>query len=312
MSAPHDAINASYAACRLVAGRAASSFVPCFLVLPRQKRRAMHALYAFMRRTDDLADNRQPPDARRRGLVRWRAMLEAALSDAPDRQPGGKCEPDASAEPDDARGETLLPALADTVRRFRIPPEHLHAVIDGVGMDLDRHRYETFDELLLYCRRVASAVGLACIHIWGFRGDEALQPAGKCGIAMQLTNILRDLKEDARRGRIYLPAEDLDRFGYSAEDLAAGTVDDRFLRLMEFQADRARRFYREGAELIDRLEPDGRRIFGMMTSVYHRLLEKIARRPGEVFRRRVRLNGWQKLGIAARWTLLPPRRAALP
>ena len=312
MSPSHDAINASYACCRRVARRAASNFVPCFLLLPRPKRRAMHALYAFMRHTDDLADNGQPLDARRRGLALWRAMLEAAFSDPPDRQLGGTREEDAIAELDDSRGQGLLPALADAVRRFRIPAEHLSAVIDGVEMDLDRDRYETFDELVQYCQRVASAVGLACIHVWGFRGDEALEPARKCGIALQLTNILRDLKEDAERGRVYVPAEDLDRFGYSPEELTAGVVDERFLRLMEFQTGRARRFYHEGAELIDRLEPDGRRVLGMMISIYHRLLEKIAGRPGEVFRHRVRLNRWEKLAVAARWALLPPRRAALP
>jgi len=311
VSPPHDAINVSYACCRRMARRAASNFVPCFLLLPPKKRRAMHALYAFMRHTDDLADNGQPLDARRRGLAVWRTMLEAAFSDPSDRQLGGTPKHDA-AELHDAPGQTLLPALADTVRQFRIPAEHLHAVIDGVQMDLDRNRYETFDELAEYCRRVASAVGLACIHVWGFRGDQALESARKCGIALQVTNILRDLKEDAERGRIYLPAEDLDRFGYSPEHLTAGVVDEPFLRLMEYQTGRARHFYHEGADLIDWLEPDGRRVFGMMLSIYHRLLDKIARRPGEVLLHRVRLNRWQKLAIAARWALLPPRRTALP
>jgi phytoene synthase len=153
---------------------------------------------------------------------------------------------------------------------------------------------------------------LACIYIWGFRGDEALEPARKCGIAFQMTNILRDLEEDAQQGRVYLPREDLRRFEYSEEDLRAGVVDARFDRLMQFEIDRARRFYHQGADLFDRLEPDGRRIFGMMISVYHRLLERIGRRPREVFGRRVRLSRWQKLSVAARWALLPAGRSALP
>jgi phytoene synthase len=208
-------------------------------------------------------------------------------------------------------GEAFMPALIDTVERFHIPAEHLVAVVDGVAMDLDRSSYETFDDLVTYCERVASAVGLACIHVWGFRGREAFEPARKCGIALQLTNILRDLKEDAEQGRVYLPREDLRRWGYSVEDLAAGVADERFERLMGFQIDRARRFYQEGAELFGRLKPDGRRVFGMMMSVYRRLLERIASRPGDVFCRRVGLSRWEKLSIAARWALLPAGRSAL-
>jgi phytoene synthase len=206
----------------------------------------------------------------------------------------------------------LLPALAETVHRFRIPPEHLHAVIDGVEMDLRQAEYETFDELAEYCHRVASAVGLACIHIWGFRDEGAIEPARKCGIALQMTNILRDLKEDAQRGRIYLPQEDLRRFDYSSEELARAVVDNRFLRLMEFEIDRAERLYRAGSDLMERLEPDGRPIFGMMTVVYHGLLEKIARRPADVFSRRIRLGRLRLAMIAARWMLLPARRSSLP
>ena len=295
MIRPQQAIHSSYALCRGMARRAGSNFYPCFLLLPRSKRRAMDALYAFTRYTDDLIDNPQPVEARRTALARWRTSLEAALS--------GSVDPP---------GESLLPALAHAVERFRIPAEHLLAVVDGVEMDLDRPSYETFDDLASYCRRVASAVGLACIHVWGYRGEEAFEPARKCGVAFQITNILRDLKEDARQGRVYLPLEDLRRAGYSVERLTAGVADDGFDRLMAFEIDRARRLYQEGAELFDWLEPDGQRIFGMMTTVYHRLLAAIERRPSEVFRRRVRLSRWQKLGIAARWALLPPRRSALP
>jgi phytoene synthase len=272
----------------------------------------MDALYAFTRYTDDLADNAQPVSERREALARWRKSLVEALSGDLDLLPGHDAAGGRPEGPDQLPGEALLPALADTVARFRVPAEHLFAVIDGVAMDLDRARYETFDELATYCHRVASAVGLACIHIWGFRGDEALGPARKCGIAFQMTNILRDLAEDAQQGRVYLPLEDLRRFEYSEEDLRDGVVDARFDRLVQFEVDRARRFYHQGADLFDRLEPDGRRIFGMMTSVYHRLLERIGHRPREVFGRRVRLSRWRKLGIAARWALFPAGRSALP
>lgn len=205
-----------------------------------------------------------------------------------------------------------LPALADAVGRFRIPAEYLFAVIEGVEMDLDGRQYRTFAELSEYCDRVASAVGLACIHVWGFRGEGGFPLARCCGRAFQLTNILRDLKEDAARGRVYLPREELEEFGYSPLDLARGAADERFDRLMAFQIDRARRLYREGAGLFEWLEPPGRRIFGMMIHTYWRLLEAIARQPRRVFYGRVRLSGWEKLRIAARWSLLPPRRSALP
>ena len=158
----------------------------------------MDALYAFMRHTDDLADNPQPAHLRSQDLTHWRADLEHALLGCRASGRGGAARPAMRVVDREAdAGHAILPALADAVQRFHIPHEHLRAVIDGVEMDLDRRRYETFDELRTYCERVASAVGLACIHIWGFRGPEAFEPAGKCGIALQLTNILRDLKEDA-------------------------------------------------------------------------------------------------------------------
>ena len=306
----------SYAFCRQVVRRAGSSFTPWFLVLSRDKRRAMDALYAFMRHTDDLADNPEPVERRRQTLAEWRAALAAGLGagtrgggDRETRGPGATAGLPSSV---DAVGAGLLPALADTVHRFCIPAAHLEAVIDGVEMDLDRHRYQTFDQLADYCRHVASAVGLACIHVWGFRGDEAFGPASQCGLAFQLTNILRDLGEDAAAGRIYLPLDDFQACGYSPDDLCRGVVDDRYLRLMRLQTDRAEEFYRRGADLFPFLEPDGRRIFGLLTDVYHRLLGRIQRRPADVLVRRVRLSSGQKLRVAARWLLLPPRRTALP
>ncbi|HEY2895309.1 MAG TPA: phytoene/squalene synthase family protein, partial [Pirellulales bacterium] len=197
-----DEIAASYAHCRRIARRSASSFYYSFLLLPKPKRQAMCALYAFLRRTDDLGDSAAPAAERRGALVDWRHALV-------------ECQAGIYADP-------ILPALAHTVRTFSIPLEYLHAVIDGIETDLEPVAYESFDQLEEYCYRVASVVGLACLRIWGSIHPSAERPARQCGIAFQLTNILRDLGEDAARGRVYLPREDMDRFAYRAEDLKAG------------------------------------------------------------------------------------------
>ncbi len=301
MNGSGQVIEESYQACRRAARRAGSSFYPCFWLLSADKRRAMDALYAFLRRTDDLGDQPAPVESRRQWLTQWRALLASALreeSDAAgrDRLNSGSCC-------GNRLDPAILPAMAHVVRQFHVPAELLYAVIDGVEMDLDVCRYETFADLESYCHRVASAVGLACVHIWGFSGTEAFTPARQCGVAYQLTNILRDLREDILAGRVYLPLDDLRRFDYSVEDLAAGVVDRRFLRLMDFQIERARRLYAEGESLLGYLSSDGRRVFGMMTATYRLLLEEIARRKAEVFARRIRLSRWQKLRIAASWTL---------
>ena len=293
------AIAASYRFCRQMSRRAGSSFHAGFMLLPADRRRAMWALYAFMRHTDDLADGPTGKCAPRDALAAWRSALEQALTATSD-------ERRLSEGP-----LSLLPALADTIRRFKIPPEHLHAVIDGVEMDLDGRRYETFGQLRCYCERVASAVGLACIHIWGFRGREAFEPARAAGVALQLTNILRDLREDAAVGRLYLPQDDLRRCGYSFDDLRAGTADRRFHRLIAFEVDRAERLYDEAAELLDLLEPAGRRMYGVTVATYRALLRKIAADPARALSRRTRLGRREKLGIVARWALLPPRKARL-
>ncbi len=323
MSPAADPIAASRAHCRRVVRRSRSNFSWSFLLLRPPKREAMEALYAFLRHTDDLADGPEPLAERRAALNQWREAVVAGISDQGSEvreNDQGPMTKDQGLPPSLAIGpwslvlgpSALLPALADAVQRFHIPAECLMAVLDGVQMDLDGRRYETFDELTQYCQRVASAVGLACIHIWGFRGQEALEPARKAGIAFQLTNILRDLKEDVSQGRIYLPLAELRQCGYSAEDLSRGVADDHFARLMAIQIRRARQLYHEGAELLDWLEPDGRPVFGVMTATYHALLERIARRPESVLGHRVRLSRWQKMRIAARWALLPPRRSALP
>jgi 15-cis-phytoene synthase len=297
-------LNKSYAFCRQFSRRSGSNFYQGIKILPRKKRCAMEALYAFMRHTDDIVD--APPgqadslnasiDRRRNQLHRWRTILENALSDdaLPVADPGRLSMQSIAGA--DSIADSLLPALVDTVKKYHIPAEYLFAVFDGVEMDLDRNRYETFDELKAYCQRVASAVGLACIHIWGFRGQgtaeagAAFEPAWRAGIALQFTNILRDLKADAAADRVYLPLEDFHSSGYSIEELKNGVVNDAFHRLMKLEIDRAGQFYREGAELMNFLNRDGRRNFVMMMVAYVILLKKIRRRPADVFTRKIKLS----------------------
>jgi phytoene synthase len=282
----------SYENCRRLARHSARNFYYSFMLLPRDKRRAMCALYAFSRQTDDLGDNRQSVEARRAALADWRRSLDRGLSGIFD--------------------SPIFPALADTVERYQLPPDYLHDLIDGVEMDLDRTQYQTFEELTEYCYKVASVVGLCCIRIWGFTDDKAIEPAVKCGIALQLTNILRDLKEDAAEGRVYVPQEDLRRFDYTADDLRGGVVDERFRQLMQFEVERAEQFYDNAAELDHWLSADGRTVFGAMTGIYRGLLDEIKRLNGDVFSHRVQLTTWHKLRIAGRWLLTNPPHSVRP
>jgi phytoene synthase len=239
----------------------------------------MCALYAFMRVSDDLTDGTQALAEKRLALAEWRQQFDAALA-------GEYSHP-------------LHPAFHHTVEHYGIPRRYLEEVLDGVGMDLDADRYDTFADLYCYCYRVASVVGLACIHIWGFRDERAISYAESAGIALQLTNILRDLGEDAARGRVYLPREDLERFGYSVADLVQGRYDERFRALMRFQVDRARGYYESAAPLAEFLDSAGRAVFLVMLRTYRRLLEAIVRRDYDVFNGRIRLSRWRKLWLAA-------------
>jgi squalene synthase HpnC len=284
------ALAASYQHCRTLAIQSASNFVWAFCLLPKPKRLAMYALYAFLRKTDDLGDNDADAQRREAAIAAWRGSLDRAMDGEYD--------------------DPIFPALLDSVRRYAIPPEHLYAAIDGVAMDCvpfdsSVPRFATFAELEQYCERVASAVGMACIHIWGFHDPAAIEPARQCGIAFQLTNILRDLKQDAEQGRIYLPAEDFLRFDYSPDELRRGIRDERFASIMQFEIARAEEHYRHAAALETFLDPPGRRVFGTMLATYGGLLEKIRRMETEVLVTRARLSRWQKLRIAGRWLLLP-------
>ncbi len=281
----------SYELCRAIARRAAGNFYYSFVVLPRDKRRSMCALYAFLRATDDLGDSDKPAAVRSTELTAWRNSLTRALA--------GRCD------------SPILPALVDTIATYRIPPEYLYDCIDGVEMDLVERTYETFADLERYCYKVASVVGLSCLHIWGFRDAAALEPAKQLGVALQLTNILRDLKEDAERGRLYLPLEDLRRFGYSREELQRGVRDERFQKLMNFEIERAEELYRRGAPVERWLSPDSRAALRTMTGIYHGLLAEIRRRRGDVFSQRVSLPAWRKASIAA-WSFMSRPAWVLP
>jgi phytoene synthase len=271
---------ASYAYCERLARREAANFYPAFRLLPGDQRRAMCALYAFLRITDDLADNPGPVSEKRINLAAWRGRLDDALA--------GR------------HADALHAALQHTVETYRIPRQYLDDVLDGVEMDLEPRRYPTFAELYRYCYRVASAVGLSCIHIWGFADARAKCYAEQAGIALQLTNILRDLREDAVRDRVYLPLEDLARFGYDEARLRRGERDAAFRALMQFQVERARGYYEAARPLAGLLRPAGRAVFQVMTQTYRGLLDAIERRDYDVFSRRVRLSAWRKLGLVLR------------
>jgi phytoene synthase len=290
-------LNDSFARCRQIARRTGTNFYYSFLLLPRDQRRAMCALYAFLRLTDDLGDSELPhghgaaadAEIRRAALARWRDSLDRALE--------GRFE------------HPILPAVADTLVRYSIPVEHLQAVIDGVEMDLTEPSYETFADLEVYCHKVAGVVGLACLRIWGLTDSRALVPARRCGLAFQLTNILRDIDEDLRRRRIYLPREDLRRFGYDEDDLRRRTFDTRFRQLMRFEIARAESCYADAAELGEYLQGGGRAMFGAMFDTYAAILAEIKRRDGDVFGERVRLSPWRKMRIAAHWFVARPHAA---
>jgi phytoene synthase len=277
----------SYDACCRLARRAAGNFFVSFLGLPRDRFRAMCVLYAFLRLSDDIADEpgRSVSD-REVALLDWREQLRVAMG-------GGEI---LSGEPVD-----VFPALSDVVTSYGIPPEELEAVLDGISMDLTPRIYATYEDLRVYCDRVAGAVGRCCLHVWGFHDPAAMETAEDCGMALQMTNILRDLGEDAAMGRIYLPQEDLDHFGVAAQDLAAGHVDEPFRELMRFEISRARDHYEASERLFEQIDSTGRPVLRAMLRVYGGLLGRIERADYDVFTRRVRLPAWRKalIGVAA-------------
>jgi phytoene synthase len=263
----------SYRECRRMILRHSRSFFFSSHFLPPHKRRAVRALYAFCRTTDDTVD--LTPNDPARALAAWlRTLRSPALA---------------------ARHPTL-PAWHDTCRRHALPAPLTNELLAGVAMDLTIHRYATFADLWLYCYRVASVVGLLSMRIVGY-GPGAEPYAIKLGVALQLTNILRDIGEDARRGRIYIPQEDLARFGLCDDDILAGRVDARFQALMRFEIARARQLYAESWPGVALLASDSRFAIGAASHVYASILDKIAANNYDVFRLRAHLSTAEKLAL---------------
>ena len=312
-------LTAAYSVCRSISRKNARNFYYGFLVLPREKRDALCAVYAFMRHADDISDDPGlSPSERRARLTAWLEEFRRVIG-------GG------------ATDDPVLLALADTQYRYAIPPALLEALVEGTAMDLQPDQstepqdpsvphphpersegegwelYSTFDDLYRYCYHVASVVGLVCIRIFGYRDPAAEALAERVGVAFQLTNIIRDVKEDAAMGRVYLPLEDLQKFNLlytkllalredtaSSEPARSSLAVAEFRPLLEFEAQRAREFYAAAAPLIPLIDDDSRPALWTLVTIYRRLLEKIAARGYDVFRERVRLTTAEKLSILAK------------
>jgi len=284
------ALARDYARCAEVTRRSSSNFYYAFMLLPVARRRALNAVYAFCRFVDDIADGESIGEPAVL-LTRWREELRNVFAGAPTRP--------------------VSRALADNVARFNLSRRPFEEVIDGVEMDLTRRRYETFDELVLYCRRVASAVGLICIEIFGYTNPSARTYAEQLGLAFQMTNILRDVREDAARGRIYLPLEDLRRFAVGEDEILRGEYSSRFHGLMEFEADRAREFYRAAARALAPEDRASMIAAEGMRLIYSALLDQIARADYRVLERRLSLSAPRKLYLVGRaWAGARLSRAA--
>ena len=296
----------AYSVCRSIARSSAKNFYYAFLALPRHKREALCAVYAYMRRCDDISDDATLPVRERRlKLADWLDTFHRVMQGNPSDDP-------------------VLIALADAQRRFKIPIHLLDQLALGTAMDLAEEadddepefargkfqetaektndaqptiRYATFDDLYQYCYRVASVVGLVCIRIFGYRDPMAEPLAERCGLAFQMTNIIRDVKEDASMGRVYLPEEDLAKFQLDPAELQGTPDPARWRPLLALEADRAREFYRAGEELIPYISEDSQPALWVLITIYHQLLEKIASQEYDVFTNRISLTSWQKLKV---------------
>ena len=282
---PDAVLETSYQLCVEVARKRAKNFHFAFQLLPEERYRGICALYAFARLADDFSDDGGASSRALENARRWRADLDRAV--AGDADPG-----------------TVLPAVADTLRRFEIAPAYLHDLIAGTEMDARITRYATWPETYRYCYLVASVVGIMTVQVFGFTDGQAdarartLKLAEETGIAFQLTNVLRDIKEDGSRGRIYLPLEDLARFGVSESELLAGKDSPAFRALVRFEVERARRYYLAAGELLPRIAGRGRPALDALVKIYRRLLEEIERRGFDVLSRRVSLSAVEKLRLA--------------
>jgi phytoene synthase len=295
-----DQLSHAYAVCRGISRRAAKNFYYGFMVLPSEKRNALSAVYAFMRHADDISD--EPgvdPQIKRQKLTEWLDSAKTVFS--------GK-----------ATDDPVLMALGDAQKKFKIPPELFEKLVYGTSLDLDMPPAsaeapailcETFEDLKQYCYYVASVVGLVCIKIFGYQDTKAEFLAEDCGLAFQLTNIIRDIKEDASMGRIYIPAEDLARSNLTAANFAFSTLQDpaqvqQLRPTLEYEADRARKYYESAKWLMELIDEDSRAALWVLVEIYSRLLKKIADRNYDVLTERVRLTLPEKLKVLSRGFLL--------
>jgi phytoene synthase len=276
-------VEESYRYCRRIARQRAKNFYYSFLLLEPAQRDAMCAIYSFMRHCDDLSDNPVSTDKAmlHQSIGLWRLQLDRAMRGDTDDDP-------------------IWPAFLDTVQRYRIPHRFFQEMIDGITSDIEPQQMQTFDELYRYCYHVASVVGLTIIHIFGFHSIRALLLAEKCGVAFQLTNILRDVREDAEAGRVYLPAEDLERFGVSLEQLRSGREDEQFRELLRFEAKRARDCYAESEPLMNLIDTKSRRSLWALREIYLRLLGKIEAAEYNVLSRRIAVSKPAKIALLLR------------
>jgi 15-cis-phytoene synthase len=256
-----------------------SSFYYSFNLLPKEKREAIYTVYAFCKQTDDIVDeNNGDRQEKERLLTRWRQELERAVDGDSSYQ--------------------LLNTLSATANRFEIPIDHFMELIRGVEMDLVKNRYETFEELYTYCYRVASTVGLMCAEIFGYTQENTKEYAINLGVALQLTNIIRDVKSDLQRDRIYIPREDFRRFGYTEDELRNHVYDGRFVSMMRFQARRARSFYTVANSHL--AAEDRKHFFAarIMEKIYFAVLQKIERNNFNIFEKKIRINRLHQLAVA--------------
>ena len=284
-----DSVQASYEECQRIVKAAHSNFYYAFFLLPKPKRDALTALYAFMRLVDDVADEGDNVADKQRGLAKWRAAFDSAVT----RHASTPALPS-------PLGATVLPALVDTMQRYSMPSRYLHDLISGAEMDLTVHTYPTFERLKEYCYRVAGTVGLTCTHVFGFRDSHALDLAEKLGLAFQLTNIIRDVHEDYKLGRVYLPAEDLARYGVSPADFGLSQATLGVRELLRFEAERAWLLYKQGAELLSLVDEDSRGTLWLLTHTYSALLARIESQDFAVFGERVRLSRAEKMVFIAK------------
>lgn len=255
-----------------------SSFTPGFRILPREKREAMTVLYAYCREVDDVVDECSDTSVARTTLNWWRDEVAAIYGGTPQHP--------------------VCQALVPVVKQFNLPQEHLLEIIDGMEMDLDQPRYADFKSLQLYCYRVASVVGLLSAEIFGYSDRQTLKYAHDLGIAFQLTNIIRDVGEDARRNRIYLPQDEMQRFGVTAADILNARETENFQKLMAFQIERARRYYRQAYEHLPAVDRKAQRSGLIMAAIYQAVLDEVERSGCHVLKERVSLTPTYKLWLA--------------